>query len=742
MKNSTPDLQQPIRSSPLTQLGRWVYGHRIWVIVLWGLLMIASLGVTPLLENALKETGAVYQGGSAYQAEQLLQQELKVIPDPLILVFQRQKNLPAGIDSREVDRLLKQIRSLSSVSSVVSPTDHPEYRSADGQTAYSLIQLRGRDREKDGAIAAIAQILNQQTPQDLKTFLTGKPAIDREVQRISKADLSRVELFVLPLALGLLLVIFGSVVAATMPVAMGMMTVSVTFGILYLVTLQMNVSIFALNLTTMLGLGLGIDYSLLIVSRFREELPSGTVEQAITRTLATAGRSVFFSGLTVCIGLVCLMLFPILLLQSLGIAGSIVVLLSVTAALTLLPALLGLVGHRINPRGSSAPTGARGKIFWAAIARTVTRHSFAAFLSILILVGGLTAPFFMARFGLPNADILPKALPARQGIEVVQQAFGVGETAPIFLAIQTPTPGDQILSERHLQTLFNFVHQLEVDQRVASVNSLVNLSPQLSLKDYQQLYRHPQQIPQPQLTQAVHQFSSVATTLVIVKSRSDSHDAASRKLVQDLKSQPLAGLTVQVSGQIASDLDTIEVIEQRFPLVLAAMLLATFMTLGLLLRSIILPLKAIVMNLLSIGASFGSLVFIFQQGHFQTWLNFTPVGYIDILLAVVLFCVLFGLSMDYEVFLLSRIQEAYDRTGNNSESIIEGLEHTGGIITSAALLMIVVTGAFAFTSIILVKALGLGSAIAIAIDATLIRAILVPATMHLMGRWNWWLPRF
>ncbi|HEY9806879.1 MAG TPA: MMPL family transporter, partial [Candidatus Obscuribacterales bacterium] len=219
-------------------------------------------------------------------------------------------------------------------------------------------------------------------------------------------------------------------------------------------------------------------------------------------------------------------------------------------------------------------------------------------------------------------------------------------------------------------------------------------------------------------------------------------EPATRHLVEELRGRSLPGLEIQVAGQTADEIDTIAAVYERLPLVLSVVMGITFLVLCILLNSVVLPLKAIAMNLLSIGASFGALVYIFQEGHFRTWLNFTPVGYLDILLPVVLFCVLFGLSMDYEVFLLTRIKEAYDECGDNSKSVIQGLKQTGGIITSAALLMIIVTSAFAFTSIIFVKALGLGSAIAVLIDATLIRAILVPATMHLMGDWNWWAPKF
>jgi RND superfamily putative drug exporter len=435
-------------------------------------------------------------------------------------------------------------------------------------------------------------------------------------------------------------------------------------------------------------------------------------------------------------------MFPIVLLRSLGVAGSLVVLLSVAAALTLVPALLGIVGYKINRGGRVVKPASKQGGVWGAIARNVIRYSVAAVAVVLVIVALLTSPFLEARFGVGDASILPKGVPARDGVEVLKQAFGPGEIAPILVAVSTKTPNDPILSERHIATLYNLVAKLKADSRVARISSLVNLDPKLSLENYQQLYRVPKLIPSQNLAATVKQLSSNSTTLVVINSRTASNDTASHDLVKELRALSLDGLQVQVGGQSASELDTIEEVFGRFPLVLSVIIVVTFVVLCLLFNSVILPLKAIAINLLSIGASFGALVFIFQEGNFHTWLNFTPLGYLDILLPVVLFCVLFGLSMDYEVFLLMRIKEAYDRSGNNRLSVIEGLERTGRIITSAALLMIIVTSAFALTSIIFVKALGLGTAIAVFIDATLIRAILVPATMHLMGKWNWWAPKF
>lgn len=723
----------PSERSWFARWGQFIYRHRAGTIAIWAVLIAVSLSVMPALDQALTETGVFYAAGRAYQTEQFLQQELEVMPEALTLVFQR-RPAERAIDPQEVAAQLEQIRQLPTVRSVTRPS--AAYRSADGQVQYSLIQWRD-----DQAIAQIEQILAPQAAASFQTFLTGKPLVERAVQQISKADLGRIELLVLPLTLAALVIVFGSIVAAAMPVAMGVTTVSVTFGLLYLVTLKFSVSVFALNLTTMLGLGLGIDYSLLLVSRFRTELQSRPVEQALIQTLQTAGETVFFSGITVGIGLVCLMLFPIRLLQSLGLAGAIVVLLSVASALTLLPALLGLMGQRLGANATGRSHLATQQTFWANIARKAMQHSLAAVALVLIGVVGLSSPFLAVRLGVGNADILPSSVPAQAGIEILQRSFSPGEASPIFLAVSSNQPKDPILAASHITTLYDLVTQLQADARIASVSSLVNLNAQLTRAGYQQLYRQPDAIPDPLVAQAVKQFSSATTTLILIKSRTVSNDPESQRLIRDLRNLQLPGLRVQVGGQAAQALDVLEVIEQRLPIVLLTMMVATFILLGILLRSVVLPLKAIVMNLFSIGASFGALVLIFQQGHLQTVLHFTPLGYLDILLPIVLFCVLFGLSMDYEVFLLTRIKEEHDRCGDNSQSIIVGLANTGSIITSAALLMIIVTSSFTLTSLIFVKALGLGSAIAILIDATLIRAILVPATMHLMGRWNWWLPK-
>jgi putative drug exporter of the RND superfamily len=735
MSQSPPPATGRSLTAAFARLGHGISRYPAGVLGLWASLMVISLALTPQLEKSLQGAGMTYEDSAARQTEQHLQRELGLALDPLTIVFQSTKSL----DTPAIESLLDRVQNTPGVSAVGRTAAHPEFRSADGRTQYNLVNL-ATDAPANTVIEQIEEKISRDRPSDLQIFLTGRAVVDREAQRISKADLGRAELVALPLTLITLLFVFGSVVAAALPIVMGLLSVSVTFGLLYWVAQIMPMSVLAINFASMLGLGLGIDYSLLMVNRFREERQHRSKIDAIVRTVATAGEAVFVSGITVCISLACLMLFPIALLRSISVSGSIVVLLSVFVALTVLPALLMLLGDRLNWRDRRS-VDQRYK-FWSTIAQQVTRRSMLSLVAVLGVICVLTAPFLRAEVGLGDASILPPTVAARSGVDVLQKAFGPGETAPILLSISTTKPGDRILSTDGIDRLYALTEKLQADGRVKRLSSLFNLplppnAP--ALAQYQQLYTPGMPLPAP-IASAVKSLSSETTTLMVLTSRTDSHSPESHQLVKDLRQLDLGGLQVQVGGQTATEIDTIAAVAQKFPIILAATMGITFVVLCLLFESVVLPLKAIVMNFMSIGASFGALVFVFQEGHLSQWLNFQPLGYLDILLPLVLFGVVFGLSMDYEVFLLTRIKEIYDECGDNSRSVIEGLAHTGSIITNAAVLMIIVTGAFALTSIIFMKALGLGIALAILVDATLIRVILVPSTMHLMGKWNWWTP--
>ena len=722
-------VEPPSRPSLFATIGRLAYRYRVLILVMWaGLLVLGGL-FAPRLDQVLHGTGTTYEAGEAAQTDILLADRLGIDADALTVVLAYAE----GSDRPDVQPLFNQLGALPAVESVSPAALGVE----EGNVDYRLVSLNVTGGETNAAIADLLTLLDEQTPAGVTSYLTGKAVVDYEAQEISKADLVKAEALSLPLTLVALVFIFGSVVAALLPVAMAVATVTVTSGLIYAIAQVSEVSIFAVTLTTMLGLGVGIDFTLVMVSRFREELAQRSVPEAVVETMHTAGEAVFYSGLTTCIGLLSLLLFPVVLLRSLGVAGSLVILMSVLAALTLVPALLGVLGHQINRWRVFTPRDGGG--FWGPFSRRVIRYRVVAIAAVVAIILVLMSPFWQAEWGVGDVRVLPATAQARQGVEVLEAALSVGRTAPILVAATT-TSGDSVLAPATVETLYNLVADLATDDRVASVQSLFNLDPSFDLATYQQLYQAPEQIPLPAVAAAVAQLSSGDTTLISINSNTDSNAPQSRALVRALRQRSLPGLTLSIGGETAKSIDTIDVIVRLAPFAIAAIMLVTFMSLTVMFGSVVMPLKAIFLNVMSIGASFGALVFIFQQGNFQTALDFTPVGYLDILLPIVLFCVLFGLSMDYEVFLLARIKEAYDRTGHNAEAIVEGLECTGRIITSSALLTIIVTGSFAFTSIIFVKALGLGIAISVFIDSTLIRAVLVPSSMSMMGRWNWWCP--
>jgi RND superfamily putative drug exporter len=354
----------------------------------------------------------------------------------------------------------------------------------------------------------------------------------------------------------------------------------------------------------------------------------------------------------------------------------------------------------------------------------------------------LGSPFLHVRFNAPDSSVLPPSVPSRQAFDRLRTEFGEGEFAPITLAIRTDGPAtDPAIVAR----LFDYSRRLASDPRIARIDSLVDVDPRLTLAQYQLLYADPNGPRDRFVATALAATTADDVTAFTVTTRYGPNRDEGRALVADLRStdgplSPPVGATVLVGGGAADVTDVVDRVAADFPRTAAFIIVTTYLVLFVLLRSVILPVKALVMNTLSLTASFGALVWIFQDGNLSAILGFQPLGFVETTLPVILFCVLFGLSMDYEVFLLSRMKEAWDRTGDNTEAVARGLERSGRIVTSAALIVVVVAGSFAFADIVLIKALGLGVAIAVALDATVVRALLVPATMRLLGRWNWWMP--
>jgi RND superfamily putative drug exporter len=728
------------------RLGRFTVRRRWWIVAAWAALLLLAVPFAPQAPSALSAGGFILDDLESARARQVLQDELGLEPSAFVLVY-TSDTLTAGTPGwlAAVTEATRDVATAPHVTRVLSHVLAPRQVSADGRTAYDIVFLDLPPDDSPDAIPPVAERLRG--VPGLTVRIGGGPAFYGDVQEVTESDLQRSELISLPLAALALLLVFGSLVAAGIPLAVGGAAVLVALAGIFVVASLTPMSIFVLNLATLLGLGLGVDYSLLMTSRFREELAhrSGPdrVAEAVRVTVATAGRAVFFSGLTVLLGLLGLVLFEFMILRSVGIAGAIVVGLAVAAAVTLLPAILAIVGTRIDAlavRRVAVEPGADGP--WARLARRVMRRPVAVLVPTLAVLLVLGVPFLHVRFNAPDATILPASVPSREAYDVLVSEFGEGEFAPLVVAVRTTgdatTPGN-------LASLYGYSRRLAADPRVSRVAGVVDVDPRLTLAQYQLLYASPGGPPDRFVSTSLEATTKGDLTAFTVYTPFGPNRDEGRALVREMRAVtgPLAapaGVSILVGGGAADVDDVVSRVWADFPRSAAFIVLTTFLVLFVLLRSVVLPVKALAMNTLSIVASFGALVWIFQDGNLSALLGFQPLGFVETTQPVIMFCVLFGLSMDYEVFLLSRMKEAWNRTGDNTEAVARGLERSGRIVSSAALIVVVVAGSFAFADIVLIKALGVGVAIAVALDATVVRALLVPATMRLLGRWNWWVP--
>ncbi len=734
------------------RLGLFVARRRWWVVGAWAVLVLVALPLAPQAPSALRAGGFSLDDLPSSRARALLVDGLGLPPSALVIVYDSE-TLRAGTREFELAayRATRDVASAPHVVQVLSHVLAPRQVSADGRTAYDVVLLDLPPDDSPAALPGIEAAIEQQP--GMTVTLAGGPAFYGDIQHVSEADLRRSELISLPLAALALLLVFGSVVAAGVPLVVGGAAVVVSLALVFVLASLMPMSVFVLNLATLLGLGLGVDYSLLMTSRYREELAlrrgGGTppsreeVEAAIRVTVATAGRAVFFSGVTVLLGLLGLILFEFMVLRSVGIAGALVVGIAVLSALTLLPAILSILGDRLDAlriRRVTAVASESGA--WARLARRVMARPVLVLLPTLGVLLALGWPFLHVRFNAPDASILPPSIPSRAAFDRLQQQFGEGDFSPVTLAVRTDGPAT---AADNVARLFAYSRALARDPRVSRVESIVDLDPRIDLPAYQLLYASSAGPPDRYAGARLQATTKGDLTAITLYTPFGPNRDEAKALVADLRDPdgPLApppGLTVGVAGGAADVGDVVGRIGADFPRTALFIVVSTYLVLFVLLRSVVLPLKAIVMNTLSISAAFGALVWVFQDGNLSALLGFQPLGFVETTLPVILFCVIFGLSMDYEVFLLSRMKEAWDRTGDNREAVAVGLERSGRIVTSAAIIVVVVAGSFVFADIVLIKALGLGVALAVAIDATIVRALLVPATMRLLGRWNWWMP--
>jgi uncharacterized membrane protein YdfJ with MMPL/SSD domain len=727
----------------LSRWGRIVHRARWWLLLLALVPLAPWLWLTPA--SHLDES-VVPPGMESVQAVRLLDEELSPKPPSFGLILSHPTLRASEPAFREAaERALAPLRADPRVKRVRTwETGDARWMSTDGRRGAVIVELHGRapafaSMVVPSAAPEIYEALRAQVRSDTLEILSfGPVALNHDFTQMVKADLRRAELVVLPIVLALLIFVFGSVVAAALPLLVGLLGVAAGFAAIAVLAHLMPVSAYASNVVSMIGLGVAIDYSLFVVSRFRDEMRVAPPQEALARAMATSGRTVLFSGLTVAIGLLGMILLQMGSISTIGIASTIVVACAVAYSLTLLPALLAILGPHVNALPVRVFARTTGPGFWPGLARGVMARPWVVLLPVVAVLLLLGAPFRHIRLGTPDVSMLPASAESRRGQELLRAQFPELEANTIVLVLHYPEGGG--LTAARVTELYELSRWLGAQPGITRVTSAASLDQKMTLDQYRQLAATPRPLLPPAFQMLLAQLAGPRVALISAQTSLAEDSDAARALVRSIRAKhpPVDGRLL-VTGRTAYDVDFIALVKRVAPAAVAFVVVATAVVLFLLLGSVLLPLKAVVMNLLSITASYGALVWIFQDGHLSNVLNFTPAP-IEPVIPLIMFCVLFGLSMDYEVLLLSRTQEEWERTGDNQHAVAAALGSTGRLITGAAAIMAAVFFGFGAADAVMIKEMGVGMGIAVVMDATVIRALLVPATMRLMGRWNWWAP--
>ena len=733
MRAGPPDPQRP--PSPFARLGRWVSARPRAVALAFGLASLAAGIYGAPVSQRLQAGGLDVPGSESHRAAQRLAERLDLGAPDVIAVL----HLPEGDarDSRYASFVLDGMEPLFEDEGVAGITSYydtglPSLVSRDGHRTLLLVDLSGTQAQQVAAFSRLAPRLREIYPG---VELGGRIPGEALAQEIAHRDIVSAELFAFPFAALLTLLFFRSAVAALLPIAIGAFALAISAAVTRVLAGFMEISIFALSVSSFLGLGLSIDYALLIVQRFREELPrAGSARGAVSTALETAGRAVWVSGLTVIVSLVVLFIVPVPLLTSIALGGILAVSNAMLGSLLLLPALLAWLGPRVDRLRVGRGQLAGPSPFWESVGDFAMRHPLLTAGSCTVVLVALALPALRMEAVLPDARTLPPASEVRRVDERLADAAQFDPSGASAIQVVARTRGP-VLEPANLRRVQAYLEELRSIEGVSEVRT-----PLASLGSGAASREGPfrRQEIQMQMERTVEGDLALITAQGSHPWRSRAAAAA----VEAIRELPHPGVEVEVGGPTALLVDVRGTLS-RYGVAVAVLVVAwNLAVLFAAFRSVLVPLKAAVMNVLSLGASYGLLVWVFQDGNLATLLDFEPPGGIEPTIPLVMAAVVFGLSMDYEVFLLSRIREEYLKDGDNRRSITAGLAHTGRIITSAALILLVVIGAFAAGELVYVKEIGVGMAAAIALDVTLVRALLVPATMRLLGRFNWWAPRW
>ena len=691
----------------LDLLGRIVHRLRWWVLAGAAVFLVAAGAWGANAFDDLAAGGFTYAASESSRAGDVERDRLGRNDTDVVVLFEGDR---WTVDDPEYAEAARRVLDQLPAHRIEGATDYwrakqPTLVSADRRSTFAVVQFAGAT--ENARLTNYLAVKDRLTSPDLEVTVGGSLALVDDVNTQSKADLTRAEALALPILFLLLVLLFRNVLAALLPVLVGVLAIVGSLAGLRLLAQFTEISIFAVNVVTLLGLGLAVDYSLFMVSRFREELGGGhPVPTALRRTMVTAGRTIVVSAVTVALALASLAVFPQVFLRSIAVGGVAAVLLAGVFALTVMAAMLALLGPRLRERRRKPAAADPDSGAWARIARTVMRRPVLVGGAVVALLVVLGLPFLRISYGWLDNRVLPASAASRQVQDTIERSFPDSVTRPIEAIVTLAGPAAEQAGRQELAGYVDRVAALP-DVRQVDVTGI-----------------------------------SGDTARVTVRFDVEPISAQGRDLVDAVRAvTPPPSGTVLVGGDAAGFADLMDMLTERLPWMALLVMVTTFVLLFFSFGSLVLPVKAILMNVLSLTAAFGAVVWIFQDGHFAGLLRFTSTGNIDVVQPILIFAVAFGLSMDYEVFLLSRIREHYDLTGDNTEAVAVGLQRSGRIITSAALLLVVVIVSFATSSVLVVKIIGVGLALAVIVDATIVRALLMPATMRLLGRLNWWVPR-
>lgn len=740
--------------SLFVSLGKLAARRPWWVIGFWLLLAVVCSRWAGLAPDRLQAGSGGVIGSPSEQVDRMLANDFShpYIQSLAIAVTSTQHRADDATMKALFQRTRERLKQVPVVTEVMTPATAPDPRlvAPPEKGAMVLVGLKGQDvHDAELAIPPVREAVNavmaeaKQTDPSLTWAVTGRAAYTLDLNKFNAVDTGEAEGRVVPVTLLVLVFAFGALVAAGLPLVMGVLGTILSMGVIYWLAGSFAISNLAQNTVAMIGLAVGIDYSLLVVNRFREARKhAADAGAAIVETMATAGQATAYSGLTVVIGMLGLFLTPLLETQSVGIGGCLVVVVSVLLAITFLPALLVVLSPWLEKPQVLSRLLTRDKRSegWHRLANGVMRRPILVTVACVAVLAVISWPGLATRFGFPVGRWLPDSMEAVRGTDMLIAMDQGGIVLPINVVVRH-TDGSPMLAPDSVLPLRLYSKRIHADKRVADVFGPVDLAGGLQDMDYLLLYQDPEQAFQ--RFPAIRQFmvsNDRSAVVMQVTLRPSVELSEAEDLAVSLKTMlDLPNTEVLVGGQAAYYVDFDKELLRSFPRAVGVVLAATFLVLALAFRSLLIPLKAVVMNLLSVTAGYGAMVWVFQMGHGAGLLGLTAATEaIPTITPVLLFCIVFGLSMDYEVFLLSRIKEVYDETHDNTHATAEGLAATGGIITSAALIMVAVFGGFALARVAVVKMLGFGLAVAVLVDATIIRVLLVPALMRLAGDRNWW----